>query len=273
MSESSQYAPSKKPLPGMATPSTPPLERRRRGRAARPAGPPSQHQHQHDDEPWANSWAHKRMHELFASQQPPQAAFAAQHPSFWMPPAPQQTLALVPGSTRRTSHEGHLIATSHTLTIEGAKRAMAGALAQAEACRWPVTVAIVDHSGALLLLERHGAAPITVDIAVGKARTAALSGRESAVFQHAVNGDATGGNPSRRPRLALLSAPSNVLMEGGVPILVGGTCIGAVGCAGVRSDQDSQVARGRAGVTALATAASFASAHASASSYAVATLG
>ena len=103
MSESSQYAPSKKPLPGMATPSTPPLERRRRGRAARPAGPPSQHQH--NDEPWANSWAHKRMHELFASQQPPQAAFAAQHPSYWMPPAPQQTLALVPGSTRRTSHD------------------------------------------------------------------------------------------------------------------------------------------------------------------------
>ena len=146
------------------------------------------------------------------------------------------------------------------LTIDGARRAMAAAVAEADRHSWLVTIAVVDHSGSPLLLERRGAAPATVDLALGKARTAAMSGRDSAVFEHSVNGDPSGGQPSRRPRLALLSAPSLVLMEGALPILVGGVCVGAVGVSGVRSEQDAQVARvGVAALSGSATALSAAS--------------
>lgn len=203
------------------------------------------------------------MQELFSPQQQAATPFSrpAAHPQY--APVSAVTAAGPPGRLWNASDYGSaystasMLATSHALTVEGARRAMGGAIAEADRHGWPVTIVIVDHSGTPLLLERRGAAPITVDLALGKARTAAHSGRESAVFEHSVNGDPMGGHPSRRPRIALLSAPM-LIMEGALPILVGGSCIGAVGCAGVRSDQDAQVAR--AGVQALAGAVSAASA-------------
>ena len=84
-------------------------------------------------------------------------------------------------------------------------------------------------------LHRH-AFPASAEIAMGKARTAALFGKETAGLEEAAN-VADGA-----ARTALLSAPF-VLMRGGVPIIIDGQCVGAVGVSGVRADQDEQVAR------------------------------
>jgi len=111
------------------------------------------------------------------------------------------------------------------------------AAAEAEALRqgWCVTLAIVDDGGHLLWLQRlDGAPPVSAHIAPAKARTAALGRRESKVYEEVIN----------QGRFSFLSAPTlEGMLEGGVPILVEGHCLGAVGVSGVKSDQDAQVAR------------------------------
>jgi uncharacterized protein GlcG (DUF336 family) len=104
-----------------------------------------------------------------------------------------------------------------------------------------VSIAIVDDGGHLLWLQRlDGAAPISAQIAPAKAQTAALGRRESRVYEEVINGG----------RYSFLSAPGlHGLLEGGVPILKDGQCIGAVGVSGVKSSEDAQVAR--AGIAAL----------------------
>jgi glc operon protein GlcG len=104
-----------------------------------------------------------------------------------------------------------------------------------------VTIAIVDDGGHLLWLQRlDGAAPISAEIAPGKARTAALGRRESRVYEEMIN----------QGRTSFLSAPGlRGMLEGGVPVLVEGHCVGAVGVSGVKSAEDAQVAR--AGIAAL----------------------
>ena len=76
---------------------------------------------------------------------------------------------------------------------------------------------------------------MTVEIAIGKARTAVASGRDTSTFERAVDGAATEGGHAhgrpRPPRLALLTAPHLVAMEGAVPIIVDGVCVGAVSVA------------------------------------------
>ena len=115
--------------------------------------------------------------------------------------------------------------------------------AQAEASRnnWAVTIAVVDSGGHLLHLQRlDGAAPISADIAPAKARTAALGRRESKVYEDMIN----------QGRMSFLSAPVlQGMLEGGVPIMVDGHCLGAVGVSGVKSSEDAQIAR--AGIAAL----------------------
>ena len=93
-------------------------------------------------------------------------------------------------------------------------------------------------------LELHRTAfAASAEIAMGKARTAAIFGRNTGDLENAVN---TAGGSARS---ALLSAPF-VLMRGGVPIVVDGRTVGSVGVSGVQADQDEQVAA--AGVAALA---------------------
>ena len=117
------------------------------------------------------------------------------------------------------------------------------AAAEAEALKnnWAVTIAIVDDGGHLLHLNRlDGAAPISAHIAPAKANTAAMGRRESKVYEDMVNGG----------RLSFLSAPHLAgLLEGGVPIVKDGHCLGAVGVSGVKSNEDAQVAR--AGIAAI----------------------
>jgi uncharacterized protein GlcG (DUF336 family) len=104
-----------------------------------------------------------------------------------------------------------------------------------------VSIAIVDDGGHLLWLQRlDGAPPISAHIAPAKARTAALGRRESKVYEDMIN----------QGRVSFLSAPElEGLLEGGVPILAEGHCLGAVGVSGVKSVEDAQIAR--AGIAAL----------------------
>jgi glc operon protein GlcG len=131
--------------------------------------------------------------------------------------------------------------TKPQLTLDDVRAMAAAAEAEALAHQWPVSIAIVDDGGHLLWLQRlDGAAPISAQIAPGKARTAALGQRESRVYEEMINGG----------RVSFLSAPGlDALLEGGVPIMVDGHCCGAVGVSGVKSTEDVQIAR--AGIAAL----------------------
>ena len=133
---------------------------------------------------------------------------------------------------------------SFALTAQGAQLALDAATAEADSNGWAVTIAVSDASGIPLLLQRReGAMPFTVDVAIGKARTAATTGKATTAFENIAN-----GSEEQRPRLALLSS-GLTLMEGGVPIVVDDIVVGAIGVSGVRSDQDAQIAQ--AGVSAL----------------------
>ena len=127
------------------------------------------------------------------------------------------------------------------LTLADVRAIAQAAEAEALARQWPVTIAIVDDGGHLLWLQRlDGAAAISAHIAPAKARTAALGRRESKVYEDVIN----------QGRMAFLSAPLlEGMLEGGVPVMVDGQCVGAVGVSGVKSNEDAQVAR--AGIAAL----------------------
>ncbi|MCX4151890.1 heme-binding protein [Paraburkholderia madseniana] len=120
------------------------------------------------------------------------------------------------------------------LTVVEATRILEAARAEAEKNQWAVTIAVVDDGGHLLtLLRLDGCAPIGAYIATEKARTSALGRRESKQYEDMINGG----------RTAFLSAPLAGTLEGGVPVMVDGHVVGAVGVSGVKPDQDSQVAR------------------------------
>ena len=127
------------------------------------------------------------------------------------------------------------------LSLSDVKRIAAAAEAEALAHQWAVTIAIVDDGGHLLWLQRlDGAAPLSAHIGPAKARTSALGRRESAVYEEIIKGG----------RTAFVTVPEiEALLEGGVPIMVDGHCLGAVGVSGVKSNEDAQIAK--AGIAAL----------------------
>ena len=131
--------------------------------------------------------------------------------------------------------------TKPMLTLDDVKKIAAAAEAEALANNWAVVIAIVDDGGHLLWLQRlDGAAPLSSHIAPAKAKTAALGRRESKVYEDMINGG----------RVSFLSAPLiEGMLEGGVPIVVDGHHVGAVGVSGVKSSEDAQIAR--AGIAAL----------------------
>lgn len=131
--------------------------------------------------------------------------------------------------------------TKSVLGAADVKQILAAAEARAAKDNWAVTIAVVDDGGHLLgLLRRDGAAPISAHIAPAKAQTAALGRRESKGYEDVINGG----------RTAFLSAPLlQGMLEGGVPIVVDGEVIGAVGVSGVKSNEDVIIAQ--AGIAAL----------------------
>ena len=127
--------------------------------------------------------------------------------------------------------------------LESADVKLIAAATEAEALKnnWAVTIAIVDDGGHLLHLQRLDGAPaISSHIGPAKAHTAALGRRESKVYEDVIN----------QGRMSFLSAPGvSGLLEGGVPIMKDGDCLGAVGVSGVKSSEDAQIAK--AGIAAL----------------------
>jgi glc operon protein GlcG len=131
--------------------------------------------------------------------------------------------------------------TQATLELSDVQTIAAAAQAEAQKNSWAVSIAIVDAGGHLLHFQRlDGAAPISSHIAPAKANTAAMGQRESKVYEDVINGG----------RYSFLSAPTiQGMLEGGVPIMKDGACIGAVGVSGVKSNEDAQIAK--AGIAAL----------------------
>jgi uncharacterized protein GlcG (DUF336 family) len=127
------------------------------------------------------------------------------------------------------------------LTLDDVKTIAAAAEAEAKANNWNVVISIVDDGGHLMWLQRlDGVAPVSAYIAPAKAKAAAMGRRESKVYEDLINNG----------RISFTTAPHiDGLLEGGVPIVVDGHVVGAVGVSGVKSAEDAQIAK--AGIAAL----------------------
>jgi len=128
------------------------------------------------------------------------------------------------------------------ISLEQAKKVLAGAEAEAKKNNWNMVIAILDSGGHLVMLERMDGTQLgSIDAAKDKAYSAVLYRRPTKVFQDLVG---QGG-----PNLRLLRLSGASPLEGGIPILVDGKIVGAVGVSGATSEQDAQVAK--AGADAL----------------------
>ena len=125
------------------------------------------------------------------------------------------------------------------LTLEDCKKISAAAEVEAKKNSWNVCIAILDDGGHLLHLARmDGSTPANARIAVEKGRTSAETRRSTANWQERIG---------KRPEL--LRMPGVTPVQGGLPIVMDGTCVGAVGISGVQSHEDEQIAK--AGIAAL----------------------
>jgi uncharacterized protein GlcG (DUF336 family) len=125
------------------------------------------------------------------------------------------------------------------LTLEDCRKISAAAEAEAIKNKWIVCIAILDDGGHLLhLVRQDGATPANAEIALMKARTAALTRRSSKVWEERVAGG----------RLSMLKMPV-LPVQGGLPIVAEGVCVGSIGVSGVQSHEDEQICQ--AGINAL----------------------
>jgi glc operon protein GlcG len=128
------------------------------------------------------------------------------------------------------------------ITLEQAKKMMAGAEAEAKKNNWPVVIAILDSGGHVVMLSRlDGAQWGSIEVAKDKARSAVAFRRPTKAFQDLVG---QGG-----ANLRLLNLTGASMLEGGIPIMVDGKVIGGIGVSGVTSQQDAQISQ--AGIDAL----------------------
>ena len=132
----------------------------------------------------------------------------------------------VPGHAQVTDKKG--------LTLEAARQVLATAVAEAKRAQAGGAIAVVDDGGHVVAIERlDGTFPAAAGVAIGKARTAAMFQRPTRVFEDIVN----------RGRTAMVTVPDFVPLQGGVPIVVDGHVIGAVGVSGAKSAQhDDEIA-------------------------------
>ena len=127
-----------------------------------------------------------------------------------------------------------------TITADQAKSVAAAAVAEARKNQWTMAVAIVDPAGDLVYFEKMDNTQVgSIDVAIAKARASARFKRPTKAFQDAL---AAGGEGWR-----ILSLDGAVAVEGGIPLVVGGKIVGAIGASGGAAQQD--------GVTAAAGAA------------------
>jgi glc operon protein GlcG len=134
------------------------------------------------------------------------------------------------------------LAQKQVLTLEAARRVASAAEEEARHNGWPCVVAVVDDGGWLVLLERMDGAPMlaSVELAPGKARAAAAYRKPTQALEESIN----------RGRAAAVTAPGFVQMQGGVPLVVGGDVVGAVGVSADTPAHDQQIAE--AGARAVA---------------------
>ena len=119
--------------------------------------------------------------------------------------------------------------------IEAAKRAAAAAAAEARRNNWAMAITVVDPGGSLVYFEKmDGTQNGSVNVAMGKARSAVLFKRPTKAFQDAVAGGGVG--------LRILALEGAVPVEGGIPLIQDGKIIGAIGVSGAASEQDGQCA-------------------------------
>jgi glc operon protein GlcG len=122
-----------------------------------------------------------------------------------------------------------------SIGLERAKQAMAAAEAEAKKRNWKMNIAVVDTNGELVHFSRmEGAQIASVNISIGKARTAARTRRESRVFYNAFE---TGHGYVSTLDPTLVASP------GGFPLVEGGKLIGAIGCSGGTGDQDAAICK------------------------------
>jgi uncharacterized protein GlcG (DUF336 family) len=120
------------------------------------------------------------------------------------------------------------------LTLDGARKVAAAAEAEAKKNNWNVVIVVVDDGGNLIYLQRlDGTQTGSIQVAIEKARTAQAFKRPTKVFEDAIAGG----------RTALIALHGALPIEGGLPILVGGQLVGAIGVSGVKSTEDGQVAK------------------------------
>ena len=130
--------------------------------------------------------------------------------------------------------------TKHALTHSDVTKMLAACEAEAAKNKWAVSISIVDDGGYLMGFQRmDGAAAITAEVSMGKARTSAMTKRPSKFFEDRI-----------KERPAFAGFPAGILIQGGMPILHQNECVGAIGVSGVQSHEDEVVAQ--AGVSALA---------------------
>jgi glc operon protein GlcG len=126
------------------------------------------------------------------------------------------------------------------VTIATAKEIAARVVAECQKNSWNVAVAVVDTHGFLVYFERmENTQTASMDIAIGKARSAATYRRTTRVFMETINKGGT----------ATATLPGVFASPGGVPIMVDGKVTGAVGVSGVTGDQDEQCAKAGVGST------------------------
>jgi len=133
--------------------------------------------------------------------------------------------------------------TKKVLTLGLAKRLVAAAEAEAKKRGATVVIAVVDDGGQLIFLERLDDTQVaSVEVAIGKARTAAIFRRPSKVFEDQV----------KNGRVAALALPGATPLQGGIPITIEGKVIGAIGASGNSPQEDEEIALAGAAVTASA---------------------
>ena len=122
------------------------------------------------------------------------------------------------------------------ISLESAKKAAAPAIAEAEKNHWNMAVAVVDPSGNLVYYEKMDNTQLgSANVAIDKARSAALYKRPTKALQDAL---AAGGDGLR-----ILRVQGAVPVEGGIPLVVDGKIVGAIGVSGATSAQDAQCAK------------------------------
>lgn len=126
-----------------------------------------------------------------------------------------------------------MLGTARVITLEAAKKMVAAGEAEARKNGWNVAITVVDANGDLILFQKlDETQPGSIKVSQGKARTAALFKRPTKAMEEMISGGKT----------AFLAVKGIIPIQGGLPVVVDGKVIGAIGVSGVTSAQDEQVA-------------------------------